>query len=57
MRITLGNIRIENVDGTIFLSIDAHPFLTGELDELEATGETFQEALTDLQEKVAWLTQ
>lgn len=51
--VTLGNIRIDNVDGKyIRLTVDAHPFLTPLLDELEATGETLQEALTNLEELV-----
>lgn len=54
MTVTLGNIRIDNVDGKfIRLTIDAHPFLSPELDESEAAGETLAEALTNLQELVA----
>ncbi len=53
MTVTLGNIRIDNVDGqAIRLTIDAHPFLTKSLDELEVVGETFPEALANLVEAV-----
>lgn len=54
--VTLGNIRIDNVDGQyIRLTIDAQPYLTPELDDLEAYGETFPDALNSLQEQIGVL--
>lgn len=51
--ITLGNIRIDNIDGQfIRLTVDSSPFLTPSLDELEASGETLADALVSLHEQV-----
>lgn len=55
--ITLGSIRIDNVDGQfIRLTVDASPFLTPALDELEASGITFNDALVSLHEQVEEIT-
>lgn len=52
MTITLGNIRIDRIDDGIKVTIDADPFLTPYLDGVEATGETLEEALSNLLEFV-----
>jgi len=52
-RVILGHIRIENVDGEfIRLSVDTDPFLDKRLENMEAEGETLEEALISLHEQV-----
>ena len=52
-QVLLGAIKIENIDGQfVRLTVDASPFLTQELDQMEAEGTTLAEALVNLHEQV-----
>lgn len=52
-QVILGHIRIENVDGEfIRLTVDCEPFLDKRLEQMEAEGETIEEALIALHAQV-----